>query len=317
MTDDVLVTGGAGFIGSHLVTRLAADGRRVRVLDRQPPRRAIESVDWIEADVRDAGAVAGAARGASQVFHLASVVGVDSLLADPIEAIDTAVTGTLHVLDAARRSGASVVHLSTSEVLGVNPAVPWREDAERVLGPTTSDRWSYATAKATAEHLVLRWAASGGNPATIVRPFNVYGPGQRDHFVIGAMVAAAVAERPVLVDGDGSQTRCFTYVDDLVEGLVRVAAEPGRVPVIHLGSQDERTILEVAKLILELVGTDGPLEFRTSWERWDRDVPDVPRRVPDTTLARQVFGWSADTPLTEGLAEVVSWVRQATTAAQA
>ena len=148
MTGDVLVTGGAGFIGGHLVERLVADGRRVRVLDRREP--VTGPSEWVEADVRDAAAVEAAAKGASLILHLASVVGVDALLADPVEAIDVAVNGTLRVLDAAGRADVPVIHLSTSEVLGINPAVPWAEGADRVLGSSLADRWSYGTAKATA-----------------------------------------------------------------------------------------------------------------------------------------------------------------------
>lgn len=303
-----LVTGGAGFIGTNLVRRLVADGHAVRVLDRRPPV-PLDGVDWVEGDVRDARVVGPATAGASVIYHLASVVGVDALLADPVEAVDVAVSGTLRVLDAIGRSRTPLVHLSTSEVLGVNPAVPWAEDAERVLGSTWSDRWSYATAKAAAEHLVLGRKGARGGPTTVVRPFNVYGPGQEPRFVVAAMVAAAVEGAAITVDGTGAQTRCFTYVDDLVEGLVRVGGAAGRVPVVHLGSEDERTILELAKLVQEAVGTDVPIVFREFDERWAQDVPDVPRRVPDAGLALSAFGWRATTPLNDGLAKVVGWAR--------
>lgn len=310
MTGDVLVTGGAGFIGGHLAERLDADGRRVRVLDRRAPLAGPVS-DWVEADVRDATAIEAATRGASLIIHLASVVGVDALLADPVEAIDVAVNGTLRVLESAGRAGVPVIHLSTSEVLGINPDVPWTEDADRVLGSSLADRWSYGTAKATAEHLVLAWSRSRGIPATIVRPFNVYGPRQEPRFVVASMVQAALTGGPIVVDGDGSQTRCFTYVDDVVDGLVRVAAAPGRVPILHLGSEDERSVLELAKLIREAAGGDAPLAFRSAGDRWGGLEPDIPRRIPDTSLARSVFGWRATTGLGEGLRRVVDWASTA------
>jgi len=306
MTGDVLLTGGAGFIGGHLAERLDADGHRVRVLDRREPLTAPMS-DWVEGDVRDAAAIERAAAGASMIIHLASVVGVDALLADPVEAIDVAVNGTMRVLEAAGRADVPVVHLSTSEVLGINPDVPWAEGADRVLGSSLADRWSYGTAKATAEHLVLAWSRSRRLPATIVRPFNVYGPRQEPRFVVASMVDAAISGGPIVVDGDGSQTRCFSYVDDVVEGLVRVAAAPGRVPILHLGSEDERSVLELAKLVRDAVGGDAAVTFRSTGDRWGAMEPDIARRIPDTSLAQAVFGWRATTSLSEGLRRVVDW----------
>ena len=292
MTGDVLVTGGAGFIGGHLVERLVADGRRVRVLDRREP--VTGPSEWVEADVRDAAAVEAAAKGASLILHLASVVGVDALLADPVEAIDVAVNGTLRVLDAAGRADVPVIHLSTSEVLGINPAVPWAEGADRVLGSSLADRWSYGTAKATAEHLVLAWSRSRGIPATIVRPFNVYGPRQEPRFVVASMVRAALRGEPIVVDGDGTQTRCFTYIDDVVDGLARVAAAPGRVPIVHLGSEDERSVLELAKLVRDAVGGDAPVVFRPTGDRWGGLEPDWTTWVPTVSTIGDLWGhkWS-------------------------
>lgn len=308
MTGDVLVTGGSGFIGGHLTDRLTAAGGRVRVLDRLPPLERGQ-VDWIEADVRDPAAVARAARGVTRIVHLASVVGVDVLLSDPVEAIDVAVNGTFQVLAAADRERIPLVHLSTSEVLGTNPAVPWAETADRVLGSSLADRWSYGSAKATAEHLVVTWSRSRGIPATVVRPFNVYGPRQEPRFVVAAMVGAALRGDPIQVDGDGRQTRCFTYIDDLVDGLTRVVVDPGRVPIVHLGSEDERSILELAHLVRAAVGGEPPIVHRHAAEGRGGRSPDVPRRIPDATLARTAFGWEATTPLAAGLAEVVSWAR--------
>lgn len=310
MTGDVLVTGGAGFIGGHLAERLGADGHRVRVLDRREPLQG-SVAEWVEADVRDATAIERAARGTSMIIHLASVVGVDALLADPVEAIDVAVNGTLRVLEAAARDHVPVIHLSTSEVLGINPDVPWAEGADRVLGSSLADRWSYGTAKATAEHLVLAWSRSRAIPATIVRPFNVYGPRQEPRFVVASMVQAAVRGEPIVVDGDGSQTRCFSYIDDVIEGLVRVAAAPGRVPILHLGSEDERSVLELAKLVREAAGGDAPVTFRRTADRWGGVEPDILRRIPDASLARSVFGWRATTELSEGLRRVVAWAASA------
>lgn len=308
VTGKVLVTGGSGFIGSHLVDRLVQDGPLVRVLDRIAPRGGAD-VDWTEADVRDLPSVERAARGASVIVHLASIVGVDALMEDPGEVIDIAVSGTRTVLEAARNASIPVVHLSTSEVLGSNPAVPWAEDADRVLGSSLTDRWSYGVAKAAAEHIVLTSGRSGGMPVTVVRPFNVYGPRQEPRFVIPKMVRAALRGEPLIIDDGGTQTRCFTYVDDLIDGLVRVIAAPGRVPILHLGSEVETSILELANLIQSTTGTSSGVAHRSTEDRWGGRMADVPRRVPDASLARAVFGWEASTPLAEGTARLVTWLR--------
>ncbi|HWJ64800.1 MAG TPA: NAD-dependent epimerase/dehydratase family protein, partial [Acidimicrobiales bacterium] len=210
------------------------------------------------------------------------------------------------VLDAASDEGASVVHLSTSEVLGTNPAVPWSEDSDRVLGSSLADRWSYGTAKATAEHLVLAWSRTRKVPATIIRPFNVYGPRQEPRFVLASMVAAALGGGPILVDGDGSQTRCFTYIDDMVEGMVRVVRSPGSVPIVHLGSEVETSILRVAELVQAATG-GVEIAFRSHDDRWGGLVPEIPRRIPDASVARAVFGWQATTPLEAGIDQLVAW----------
>jgi UDP-glucose 4-epimerase len=304
-----LITGGAGFLGGHLAEHLVRDGWEVRVLDRSEPRLDV-AVTWVDDDVRDLRAVTEAATSATMVFHLAAVVGVQKLLDDPLEAIDVTIDGTRAALAAASAAGAGLVHLSTSEVLGTNPAVPWDEGADRMLGPAHVDRWAYASAKATAEHIVLAGARLHHIAATVVRPFNVYGPRQSPSFVVPAMVAAALADRPISVHDGGSQTRCFTYVDDVVDALVALADKPGLGPILHLGSLHETSVAELARLVATVTGTTRAPTHDSTASIWGEHGGRIDRRVPDAGLALDLLAWSATTSLDEGLRRTVEWARE-------
>lgn len=306
MQQHALVTGGAGFIGSHIVELLIEHGWTVRVLDLDSPV-PMDGVDWIRADVRDREAMVTAARGASMVFHLGTLVGVERVLEDPVKSIDVTVNGTLQALEAAACAGAGLVHLSSSEVLGKNPELPWGEDAERVLGSPLVDRWSYAAAKAAAEHVVVAGARARQIPATVIRPFNVYGPRQSDRFVIARMVAAALGKEPIEVHGEGLQSRCFTYVSDVAEAIVRTGEHPGVAPVLHIGSTEESTIVGLASLIEELTGSKVTRRHDLPSPRHE----DVDRRVPETTEAAIQLEWKATTSLRDGLKLTIDWMRQA------
>ena len=308
MSRIAVVTGGAGFVGGHLAERLLSADWAVRVLDVREPRLDVP-VDWIEADVRDRDAMLRAASGATVVFHLATVVGVDRLLEDPVDAIDVTVNGTRHALDAAASARAALVHLSTSEVLGSNPDLPWAEDADRHLGSALVDRWSYASAKAAAEHIVLAGASRIGLPATIIRPFNVYGPRQEAHFVVPLMVRAALADEPIPVHDDGLQTRCFTYVGDVVAGLVAAGEKPGLGRLFHIGTSEEISMIDLAELIGRTVGGAHGTAFERPSERFGEGYEDIPRRIPDTSAALTILGWRPTVSLPDGLAETIRWYR--------
>ncbi|MFI6346434.1 NAD-dependent epimerase/dehydratase family protein [Streptomyces sp. NPDC050560] len=311
----VVVTGGAGFVGGRLVRRLVENGDDVVVVDAASGARALDGVDaaLVPADVRDLDRLAGAIRpGVDLVYHLAAVVGVDQYLACPLDVIDVNFTGTRNVLDLAARAGARVVVASTSEVFGKNPAVPWSEEADRVLGPTSADRWSYSTSKALAEHLTLAYGRRGGPAATIVRYFNAYGPGQRPAYVVSRSVHRALNGKPLVVYDGGTQTRCFTYVDDIVEGTLRAAAEEKAVgETFNLGSMVETTVRDVLTQVSELCGYGGELMQVDTAERLSPGYQDLQRRIPDSAKAAAVLGWTADTALRDGLARTVAWARDA------
>ena len=226
-----IVTGASGFVGSHLTERLLADGHEVLGMDvgLGPNLDSVAShprLSFGEGDIRDAGYVSSfVGADADVVFHLAAMVGVTHYLKSPLDVLDVNVMGTRNVLEAASNHRARVVLASTSEVYGRNPKVPWSEDDDRVLGSTSVDRWSYSTSKATCEHIALAVHRHRSTPVTIVRYFNVYGPRQAPIYVISRAVHRVLnGEPPILYDG-GSQTRCFTYVDDAVEGTVAAGTE--------------------------------------------------------------------------------------------
>jgi UDP-glucose 4-epimerase len=306
-----VVTGGRGFIGSHLAERLLARGDEVTVLDGAPPSSAPGGARHVIADVRDAGRVAEViSPGVDVVYHLAAVVGVDQYLARPLDVIDINFSGTRSVLAASARAGARVVVASTSEVFGKHPAVPWREDGDRLLGPTTADRWAYSSSKALAEHLTFAFVRQHRLDATVVRYFNVYGPRQRPAYVVSRTVHRVLNGRAPVIYDNGRQTRCFTYVGDAVDGTLLAADSPKAAgEVFNIGSTQETTVAAAVTLITDLAGArTGPVTVDTS-AALGAAYQDLSRRVPDTSKARDQLGWTCQTSLADGLAATIAWAR--------
>ncbi|MGQ0842324.1 NAD-dependent epimerase/dehydratase family protein [Actinokineospora sp.] len=310
-----LVTGGCGFVGSHLVERLIARGDDVTVFDSAPPpehqRLARAYGRFVAGDIRDADTLAAAAAGVDVIYHLAALVGVDQYLARPLDVIDVNFTGTRVVLDTAIGTGAKVVVVSTSEVFGKNPTVPWREDGDRVLGPTSADRWAYSSSKALTEHLVFAFTRQYGLEATIVRYFNVYGPRQRPAFIVSRSVHRALNGLPMAVYDEGRQTRCFTFVDDAVEGTLLAATNPAGVgEVFNIGSMVETTVGDAIELIAKLTGPNAKTVRVDTRTALGPSYQDLARRVPDNTKARTVLGWQCETALEDGLVRTIEWARE-------
>ena len=315
-----LVTGAAGFIGSHLVDDLLARGARVTLLDNLSSgswshvdaSRHHPHVHTIEGDVRDAATVADAARGCDTIFHLAAIVGVRRVVQDPITCIRTSTEGTQHVLDAAWQSGARVVLASSSEVYGRSAAVPFREDGERLLGPTTVSRWAYATAKALDEHLALAYACRG-LPVVVLRYFNVFGPrldAQGYGGVVARFLKAALAGSPLTVHGDGTQTRSFTYVADAARATALAGEEPAaQGHVINVGSPRETSVLDLARLVLEVTDSASPIEHLGYAEAFGPGFEDPPRRLPAVEKARDLLGFEPTTTLEQGLRLTLTWLQ--------
>jgi dTDP-alpha-D-glucuronic acid decarboxylase len=310
-----VVTGGCGFLGSHLAEALITRGDDVTLVDSVPPPAdqalSREHARFVEGDVRDAGTLAKAITPDTDVvYHLAAYVGVDLYLSRPLDVIDVNVTGTRNVLATAARTGSKVVVASTSEVFGKNPAVPWAEDADRVLGPTSADRWTYSTSKALAEHLTFAFVRQCGLSASIVRYFNVYGPRQRPAFVVSRSVHRALNGRPPVVYDGGEQTRCFTFIDDAIDGTLRAGADPrADGNAFNIGNMTETTVGEAIGLIRELTGFEpAPASVGTDQALGAR-YEDLPRRRPDSTKANTVLGWSGETSLRKGLTATIDWAR--------
>ncbi len=312
------ITGAGGFIGSHLVERLLRDGRSVSALDLAPtlPPNLSEWRDhpafqYHSGDIRDPRALEPFLREPMEaVFHLAATVGVRSYIETPLETIDTIVGGTRNVVDACRRRDSRLIFLSTSEVYGKNPKIPWNEESDRVLGPSSFSRWSYSASKGLCEHLVNAVHGAYGLPTTIIRPFNVYGPRQRPAFLVPATIYRTLrGERPLVYDS-GSQTRCFTYISDLVDGLSRALGPNAIGRTYNFGSEEEHTIAEVVDVVLRECGASfAPSYVKTAQVLGD-GYEDVPRRVPDSSRAREELGWVASTRLGEGVRATVAWARQ-------
>ncbi|HEY3750262.1 MAG TPA: NAD-dependent epimerase/dehydratase family protein [Pseudonocardiaceae bacterium] len=308
MSARIVVTGGSGFIGGHLIEQLLARGDEVTVIDDRASGDT--RIRHVTGNILDPAALAQAITpGTDLVFHLAAVVGVDQYLARPLDVIDVNFTGTRNVLQRSTDVGAKVVVASTSEVFGKNPAVPWREDDDRVLGTTAADRWTYSSSKALTEHLTFAFVRQLGLEATIVRYFNAYGPRQRPGFVVSRSVHRALNGKPVLVYDGGEQTRCFTYIEDAVRGTLLAAANPVAIgQAFNIGSMTETTIGQVAELIADLTGAaikniETSVALGPSYE-------DLARRIPDNTKARTVLGWSPEITLKEGLERTIAWARE-------
>jgi UDP-glucose 4-epimerase len=294
----VFITGGAGFLGSHLSDAFIARGDEVFVLDTG----SIGKVRHLLNTAR---------------FHYVhdSILNpeiIDGL--DPYETLNVNVNGTQNVLKAAYKYGKKVVFSSTSEVYGRNPKVPWREDDDRVLGATTIDRWCYSTSKAVGEHFSFAYHKLG-LPVTVVRFFNVYGP-RLDKVDVGRLFTIFMGQllrgADLTVIGDGQQTRCFTYVTDAVEAVVAAGLKSeADGQAINIGVDVETTVLEFAKLMLELFGPcKSKIKFVAQEEVYGKSYEDIPRRVPDNTKMKTLLGVTPKITLREGVKMSMDWFRE-------
>ncbi len=316
----VMVTGAAGFVGSHLIERLLELGHAVHGLD-VVAAGATHNLDAIrdhpdfhytQGDIRDRAAIEAFFRPeATTLYHLASVVGVRRYMEDPLSLIDIAIIGTRNLIELCDRHKVRILFTSTSEVYGRNPDVPWSEDGDRVLGPTNVDRWSYATSKAMCEHMLFGIGRKTGLPFSIVRFFNVYGPRQTPIYVVSQTVQRVInGVRPDLYDG-GAQTRCLTYVADAIEGVIAAATRPEAIgEIFNIGNATENTMAEVVAMTLEAAGSDlEPVAIDTR-EKYGAVYEDIARRVPAVDKAARLLGGRAATSAREGIAKTVAWARE-------
>jgi UDP-glucose 4-epimerase len=316
-----LITGGAGFIGSHLADFLLSEGHEVFVLDnlstgsianivhlKAHPRfhYVIDSVDSepVLAELIDQSEV---------VFHLAAAVGVKLIIEQPVRTIETNVHGTEVVLKHANKKKKRVLIASTSEVYGKNAAVPFSEDADLVLGPTSKHRWAYACSKAMDEFLALAYWKERKLPVVIVRLFNTVGPRQTGQYgmVIPTFVRQALAGRPITVFGDGEQARSFTYVGDVVGALARLAQEPRAIGrVFNVGNGQEVTIRALAERVKQLTGSSSQIVTIPYDEAYESGFEDMPRRVPDISRLHELIGYEPKVQLDEIIEGVIAYFRE-------
>jgi nucleoside-diphosphate-sugar epimerase len=317
---NVVVTGGYGFIGSHLVSVLLNRGDSVTVFDFARNTRD-SSVDFdghanfrfVQGDVTDMAALERALTpDVDTVFHLAAVVGVRNYLKDPLRVLDVNVIGTRNVLELSHRHGTRVVFASTSEVFGKNPNPPFAEDDDRVVGSTRTARWSYSTSKAMAEHLVFAMHDAYKLPVTVIRYFNVYGPRQSPIFVISQSIHRILNGRQPLLYDSGDQSRCFTYVDDAIAGTLLAADSDEAIgEAFNIGSMTETTVRDAVDLAIKLANVDSvscPETVDTATQYGAR-YEDIPRRIPDSTKAQRQLGWRLQVDVEEGIRRTVEWAR--------
>ena len=313
---NVLVTGGAGFIGSHLVASLVSSRHGVTVLDNLSTGNlsnltpVISDVAFVEGDILDPDLVESHVRRSDLVYHLAAAVGVGNIMANPLQSIITNTTGTEHVLRSCHRHGVRVVVASTSEIYGKTPKLPMSEDDDRILGSTAISRWSYSTAKALDEHLAFAYG-SEGLAVSIVRYFNSYGP-HLDEKGYGSVIANFIRQarngEPLTVHGDGLQQRCFTFVSDTVRGTILAGTRPEALgSVFNIGSNFEISIADLARLILDKTKSSSTITNVSYEQRYGTSFEDTRRRVPSLDRARDVLGYSPTIDLAEGIDRTLAW----------
>jgi len=312
----VLITGGAGFIGSHLADAYIARGDEVYVLD-DLSTGSIENIAHLKSEsrfhytidsVQNIPVLAELVDTCDVIFHMAAAVGVKLIVESPVRTIETNVRGTEAVLAAANKKKKRVLIASTSEVYGLSTEIPFREDGNLVLGATNKGRWSYACSKAIDEFLALAYWREKKLPTIVVRLFNTVGPRQTGQYgmVIPTLVKQALAGRPLTVYGTGKQTRCFGYVGDVVKALVSLMDQEGATgDLFNIGSSEEVSINDVAQRILALTSSQSEIVYVPYDEAYEHGFEDMPRRVPDTRKLQALIGFAPKTNLDTILKSVI------------
>ena len=313
----ILITGGAGFIGSHLTDYLLAKGYQVTVIDdlsngdTEYLRDAAEQphFHYYKGTVTDRLLMEKLIKEHDVIYHLAAVLGVKNTVDDPLKVIEGNIDGTRVILELAYQFGKKVIFASTSEVYGKNTELPYTEQSSRVLGDPSIHRWCYATAKALDEHICFAYAKKG-LPVTVVRFFNAFGPRQ-DHSAYGGVIPIfikkALLHETLPIHGDGHQLRCFGFIQDIIKGLEAAIHPTANNRAFNLGSTEKITILELAKKIITLTGDKAEYEFVPYEIAYGVGYEDIPARLPSLDLANKILGYELKTSLEEGLIQTIKW----------
>ncbi len=306
-------------MGSHLAEAFIERGDHVVIMDTAGPAKIQHLMDnkrleYHAASILNPEITDQLFHGIELVYHLGAVVGVEHYVSDPLKVLNVNVNGTQNVLASAMRHGCRVVFSSTSEVYGRNPKVPFKEDDDRVLGSTSIDRWCYSTSKAVGEHFCFAYHKKG-LPVTIVRYFNIYGP-RLDAIDLGRVVSIFMGQvlrgKDVTVVGDGAQTRCFTYVSDAIQATVQAGLKAEAIGgIFNIGTDEETRMLDFARILIEETGSPSQIRFVTQESVYGNSYEDVPRRVPDNTLMKEILGTVPVVGLREGLRLTIEWFRKA------
>lgn len=315
-----LITGGAGFIGSHLAEQLLENGEAVTVID-DLSTGAIRNLDGCRGktgfsyhigNIMDVPLMAELVDRADRVWHLAAAVGVRLIVEKPVHTIETNIRGTEVVLDLAARKNKKVLITSTSEIYGKSTKVPFSEGDDLVFGSTSRPRWAYACSKAIDEFLALAYYNERKMPVVIVRLFNTVGPRQTGQYgmVIPRFVQQALADEPITVYGDGSQSRAFAYVVDVVGALIGLMNEPAAEGnVYNVGNDFEITIAELARLIVKSAGSSSELKFISFEQAYDQNFEDLARRVPDLSKIRALINYQPKLNVDQIVNHVIEYFR--------
>lgn len=314
----VLITGGAGFIGSHLADAYIDRGDEVYVIDDLSTGSIYNIQHLIDHprfhhtidSVQNRAVTAELVDRADVIFHLAAAVGVRLIIESPIRTIENNLQGVEVILELAEKKRKRVLIASTSEVYGRSTSLPFREDGDLVLGPSTASRWSYACAKLMDEFLALAYHKERKLPTIVVRLFNTVGPRQTGHYgmVLPSFVRQALAGDPITVFGDGTQSRCFGYVGDVVRGLMALMDHPDAPgKVFNVGATEEITILGLAERVKSLIGSSSPIVRIPYGEAYENGFDDMPRRVPDLSRIEALVGYRPTTTLNETIEHVIQF----------
>ena len=316
----VLITGGAGFIGSHLVDALLARGDRVVVLDNLSTGRIANlsaaathpNFQFVQGSVLDELIVDELMHRCGSVVHLAAAVGVKLVVEQPLNAMTTNIRGSEIVIEAAHRYRRKIMVASTSEIYGKNSSGPLAEDADRILGSPAVVRWAYSTAKAVDEMLANAYHRERALPTIVVRLFNVVGPRQSPAYgmVVPRLIRQAMRGEPLTVYGDGSQTRCFGHVADVVRALVMLLDTEAAIgETVNVGATEEISILDLARRIKAVLGSESPIRLVPFEEAYGPGFEDMDRRVPDVAKLRALTGWAARRTLDDVLRDTIASAR--------
>jgi UDP-glucose 4-epimerase len=314
----VLVTGGAGFIGSHLVEALVARGDAVTVIDNvstgnlENLSSVKEKIEIVNGDIRDNALIESLTEKTDLIFHLAAALGVNTILESPLESISTNIVGSEVILTSAAKDKKRIVIASTSEIYGKNPKQPLSESDDRVIGAPQKIRWSYSDAKAIEEAIATTLFQRQALPVTTARLFNTVGPRQSANYgmVLPKLVLSALKNEPLIVFGDGKQTRVFCHVNDAVRGLLALADSQKSIgDVFNLGGVGEISIKDLATKVIEATGSKSEIKLLDYQKAYPAGFEDMARRVPDISKIKSVIGWQSEHDIDSIIADVITYFK--------